>query len=93
MNGFTRNYFFELSEDKQSLVIGTNWDLNNKLNQIGLITKSKVSAVYVDFEFKLPNGLVIRKEKAGIDEILTEIRDYLSKDDLINLCSFLYLWG
>ena len=46
-----------------------------------------------DFEFKMPNGQVIRKEKASAEEILDSIIDYLTKEDLIAICGFLYLWG
>lgn len=89
-----RNICCELSNDKKSIVLGSGWDkTTGKINQLGLITKREDSVIYLDFEFKLPNGQVIRKEKAGVDEILESITDYLNKEDLIAICGFLYLWG
>ena len=74
--------------------MGSNWEeTTGKLNQLGLITKREDSTIYLDFEFKMPNGQVIRKEKASVDEILESIIDYLTKEDLIAICGFLYLWG
>lgn len=93
MNRFTRNYFYQISEDGNSIIIGTTWDFEtNKMNQLGIITKRDDSNIYLDFEFKLPNGIIVKKEKAGIDEILDVVCDYFSKDDLINLCGFLFCW-
>jgi hypothetical protein len=93
MNKWTRDYSYQISDDRKSVIIGTTWDFEtNKMNQLGLITKREDSVVYFDFEMKLPNGLVIRKEKAGVDEIFESIRDYFSKDDIINLAVFLFCW-
>ena len=89
-----RNICCELSNDKKSIVLGSSWDeTTGKINQLGLITKREDSAIYLDFEFKMPNGQVIRKEKASAEEILESIIDYLTKEDLIAICGFLYLWG
>lgn len=88
-----RNYYFELSKDKKSVIIGTGWDKDGKLNQLGYIAKREDSAVYLDFELKLPNGLVVKKERVMVDEFLGDVSEYLTKDDLIGLCAFLYLWG
>ena len=89
-----RNIYCELSKDKKSIVLGSGWEeTTGKLNQLGLITKREGSAIYLDFEFKMPNGQVIRKEKASAEEILESIIDYLTKEDLIAICGFLYLWG
>ena len=88
-----RNIYCELSKDKKSIVLGSGWEeTTGKLNQLGLITKREDSAIYLDFEFKMPNGIVVRKEKAGLDEIIDSIRDYLSKDDIIALAVFLFNW-
>ena len=87
-----RNYYYELSEDKKAIIIGTGWDSEtNKLNQIGTIEKNGVA--WIDLNFKLPNGQIVVKAKAGVDEALETITDFLSKEDLIALCNFLYLWG
>lgn len=88
-----RNYYYELSNDKKSVIIGTNWDRNGKLNQIGYIEKLDDSVVYLNCAFKCPNGILIEKERAGIDEFLDSISEFLSKEDLIGLSAFLYLWG
>lgn len=89
-----RNIYYELSKDKKSIVMGSSWETTTgKMNQLGLITKCEDTKIYLDFEFKMPNGQVIRKEKASVDEILESIIDYLTKEDLIALCGFLYLWG
>ena len=89
-----RNIYYDLSKDKKSIVLGSGWEeTTGKLNQLGLITKREDSAIYLDFEFKVPNGQVIRKEKASAEEILESIIDYLTKEDLIAICVFLYLWG
>ena len=88
-----RNTYYEISKDTKSIVIGSGWEeTTGKMNQIGLITKREDSSIYLDFEFKMPNGQVIRKEKSSVDEILESIIDYLSKEDLIAVCGFLYLW-
>jgi hypothetical protein len=93
MNKYTRNYFYQTSDDGKSVIIGTSWDFEtNKMNQLGYISKREDSVCYLDFEFKMPNGIVVRKEKAGLDEIIDSIRDYLSKDDIIALAVFLFNW-
>ena len=93
MNRFTRNYFYQISDDRNSVIIGTAWDFEtNKMNQLGYISKREDSVVYLDFEFKMPNGVVVRKENAGLDEIFDLIRDYFSKDDIIALSVFLFSW-
>ena len=88
-----RNYYYELSDDKKSVIIGTGWDREGKLNQIGYIEKRDDSIMYLNCAFKCPNGILIEKEKAGIDEFLESIAEYLTKEDLIGLSAFLYLWG
>ena len=89
----TRNYFYQISDDGKSVIIGTTWDFEtNRMNQLGYISKREDSVAYLDFEFKMPNGVVARKEKAGLDEIFDSIRDYLSKDDIIALSVFLFNW-
>jgi hypothetical protein len=87
-----RKYYYELSKDK-SIIIGDTWGKDGKLNQLGYIAKREDSAVYLDFELKLPNGLVVKKERVMVDEFLGDVSEYLTKDDLIGLCAFLYLWG
>ena len=88
-----RNYYYELSNDKNSVIIGTGWGKDGKLNQIGYIEKRDDSIIYLDCAFKCPNGILIEKERAGIDEFLESIAEYLTKEDLIGLSAFLYLWG
>lgn len=93
MNKYTRNYFYQTSDDGKSVIIGTSWDFEtNKMNQLGFISKREDSVCYLDFEFKMPNGIVVKKEKAGLDEIIDSIRDYLSKDDIVALAVFLFNW-
>jgi hypothetical protein len=87
-----RKYYYELSKDK-SIIIGDTWGKDGKLNQLGYIAKREDSVVYLDFEFKLPNGLVVKKERVMVDEFLGDVSEYLTKDDLVGLCGFLYLWG
>ena len=87
-----RNYYFETADDKKTLIIGTGWDSKTqKLNQIGTITKN--GSVWIDFNFKLPNGQTINKKRIYMESALETIADYLSKEDLISLCGILYLWG
>ncbi len=88
-----RNYYYELSNDKKTVIIGTGWDRNGKLNQIGYIEKRDDSIIYLDCAFKCPNGIFIEKERAGIDEFLDSISEFLTVEDLIGLGAFLYLWG
>ena len=89
----TRNYFYQISDDGKSVIIGTGWDKDGKVNQIGYIEKRDDSVVYLNCAFKCPNGILIEKERAGIDEFLDSISEYLTKEDLIGLSAFLYLWG
>ena len=89
----TRNYFYQISDDGKSVIIGTGWDKDGKVNQIGYIEKRDDSIMYLNCAFKCPNGILIEKERAGIDEFLDSISEYLTKEDLIGLSAFLYLWG
>ena len=88
-----RNYYYELSNDKNSVIIGTDWGKDGKLNQIGYIEKRDDSIIYLDCAFKCPNGILIEKERAGIDEFLESVAEFLTVEDLIGLSVFLYLWG
>lgn len=88
-----RNYYFELSKDKKSVIIGTGWDKDEKMNQIGYIEKRDDSIMYLNCAFKYPNGILIEKERVMVDEFLGDVSEYLTKDDLIGLSTFLYVWG
>lgn len=91
---YTRQYFFEVTDDKQSIVIGTHWNPEtNKLNQLGTITKNDFCSAFVDFEFKFPDGRNIDLKRVLISEALGNVIEYFSKDDLIALSELLYLWG
>lgn len=91
---FTRQYFYEVTDDRQSVVIGTEWSSEtNKLNQIGIMTRTVANPYLFNFSFKLPNGQTINLEGATLDEVLDSIRDYFSKDDFIGLCPILFLWS
>ena len=91
---YTRKYFFEVTDDRQSIVIGTNWNPEtNKLNQIGLITKNNLCSAFIDFQFKFENGQNIDLKRVLVTEALTSVVEYFSKDDYIALCEMLYLWG
>ena len=90
----TRKYFYQVSEDRQSLIVGTEWNYEtNQLNQIGIMTKTIGNPYLLDFNFKLPNGQVINLKGATLDEVLDSIKDYLSKDDVLGLCNFLFCWN
>ena len=90
----TRNYFYQISDDGKSVIIGTTWDFEtNRMNQLGYIAKRDDSIIYLDCAFKCPNGILIEKERAGIDEFLDSISEFLTVEDLIGLSAFLYLWG
>ena len=91
---FTRKYFYEVTEDRQSLIIGTEWSSEtHQLNQIGVITKTIGNPYLLDFNFKLPNGQVVNLKGATLDEVLDSIKDYMSKDDVLGLCPFLMCWN
>ena len=90
----TRKYFYQVSEDRQSLIVGTEWNYEtNQLNQIGIMTKTIGNPYLLDFNFKLPNGQVINLKGATLDEVLDSIKDYLLKDDVLGLCNFLFCWN
>ena len=89
---FTRQYFYEVTEDRQTIVVGTEW-IEGKLNQVGTITKTIGNPYLLNFDFKLPNGQTINLENATLDEVLDSVKDYLSKDDVIGLCPFLMCWN
>ena len=91
---FTRQYYFEITDDRQSLVMGTHWNPEtNKLNQIGIMTKTIANPYVFNFNFKLPNGQEVNLEGATLDEVIDSIKDYFSKDDFIGLCPVLFLWS
>ena len=90
---FTRKYFYEITSDGKSLIIGTNWDSEtHQLNQIGIMTVCIGNPFLLDFNFKLDNGQVIDLKGATCDEIIDSVKDYFSKDDIIGLCPWLFTW-
>jgi hypothetical protein len=91
---YTRKYFYQITDDRQTIIIGTEWSSEtNQLNQIGTITKTIGNPYLMNFNFKLENGQTINLEGATIDEVLDSIKDYLSKDDVLGLCPFLMCWN
>ena len=93
MKRCTRNYFFQITEEKE-LIIGEKWDLtNNQLIKKGVITYTPNNTYELSLEFKVSDKKTISLQKATIDEVIEALKDVFSGDDFAGFCSTLFLWG
>ena len=93
MKGYTRKYFFEISDDRTTLFIGDGWTTDNELNHLGKITRSNENSFVVSLIFKASEEKTINLQDTSIDYVIDALKDYFSTDDFAGLCTFLFLWG
>ena len=93
MKRSTRNYFFQITEERE-LIIGEKWDFtNNQLFKKGVITYTPDNTYELNLEFKVSDKKTISVKNATIDEVIEALKDVFSGDDFVGFCSTLFLWG
>lgn len=93
MKRCTRNYFFQISEEKE-LVIGERWNFeDNQLIKKGVITYTPNNTYELNLEFKVSDNKTISVKNATIDEVVEALKDVFSGEDFAGFCSMLFLWG